>query len=422
MGNWTIVIITLILSALFSGLEIAFVSSNKLRIELDKNKGFFTAKMLSEFIKKPSKVLGALLLGNNIALVIYGIAMANILEPLIEQILTPQYSTEFLILIIQTIVSTILILIVAEFLPKALFRINPNTILRIFVIPFKLFYLVFYPFIHFLAWLSEFILKSLFRIKFSREEYTFSPVDLDHYLKEYNPDDRKDYEVKQEIQMLQNAIDFRKIKLRECMVPRTEITAMEQEESIEDLRNRFIDSGHSKILVFRESIDNVIGFVHSSDMFKNPVDIKSATHSIPIVPETMLANNVLRMFIKEHKSIAVVVDEFGGTSGVVTMEDIIEEIFGEIEDEYDNEELIEKQISDSEYLFSARLEIDYLNEKYNLKLPVSDNYETLGGLFIEIHESIPQVNDEILSDPFRFIVTQATETRIEQVHIIIDNE
>ena len=422
MENWTIVIITLILSALFSGLEIAFVSSNKLRIELDKNKGLFTAKMLSEFVKNPSRVLGALLLGNNIALVIYGIAMAGILEPSIEQMLSPKYASEFLILIIQTIVSTVLILIVAEFIPKALFRINPNTILKIFVIPFKLFYLVFYPFIHFLAWLAEFILKSLFRIKFSREEYVFSPVDLDHYLKEYSSDSLDDNEVKQEIQMLQNAIDFRKVKLRECMVPRTEITAVDQEESIDDLRLRFIESGHSKILVFRESIDNVIGFVHSSDMFKSPADIKSATHSIPIVPETMLANNVLRMFIKEHKSVAVVVDEFGGTSGVVTMEDIIEEIFGEIEDEYDNEELVEKQISDSEYYFSARLEIDYLNDKYNFKLPVSENYETLGGLIIEIHESIPQESDEIKSDPFRFIVKQATDTRIEQVHMVIDQE
>jgi len=420
MDNWFIVIITLVFSAFFSGMEIAFVSSNKLRIELDRNKGLFSAKILAAFIKNPSKVLGALLLGNNIALVIYGLAMADILEPIIIRLLTPQYSSEFLILILQTIISTFLILIVAEFIPKALFRINPNTILNIFVLPVGLFYWIFFPFIHFLVWMSEFILKSLFRLKFSTQEYTFSPIDLDNYLKELTPDNREEGEVQQEIQMLQNAIDFRKVKLRECMVPRTEISALEQNDTIENLRNNFIDSGHSKILIYNETVDNIIGFVHSSDLFKNPKDIKSFIHSIPIVTETMLANNVLSMFIKEHKSIAIVVDEFGGTSGVVTMEDIIEEIFGEIEDEYDVDEQVEKKISENEYIFAARLEIDYLNEKYHINLPGSDDYETLGGLIIDIHESIPRVNDEIKFEPFRFIITEATESRIEQVHLIVD--
>ena len=420
MDNWLVVIITLVFSAFFSGMEIAFVSSNKLRIELDKNKGLFSAKILAEFIKNPSKVLGTLLLGNNIALVIYGLAIANMLEPIIVRLLTPQYSSEFLILILQTIISTFLILIVAEFIPKALFRINPNAILNIFALPVRLFYWIFYPFIHFLVWTSEFILKSLFRLKFSTQEYTFSPIDLDNYLKELSPDNREEGEVQQEIQMLQNAIDFRNVKLRECMVPRTEISALEQNDTIENLRNNFIDSGHSKILIYNETVDNIIGFVHSSDMFKNPKDIKSFIHTIPIVPETMLANNVLSMFIKEHKSIAIVVDEFGGTSGVVTMEDIIEEIFGEIEDEYDVDEQVEKKINENEFIFAARLEIDYLNEKYNINLPESDDYETLGGLIIEIHESIPQVKDEIRLEPFRFIITEATESRIEQVHLIIE--
>ena len=420
MNNWIIVLITLIFSALFSGLEIAFISSNKLQIELDKNKGMFSAKILSSFVNNPSGILGALLLGNNISLVIYGIAMANILEPVIENILTPQYSSEFLILIIQTILSTILILIAAEFIPKALFRINPNAVLGRFAIPIKIFYWLFYPFIFLLVNFAEFILKKLFRLNFSTTGDAFTTVDFDNYLNEITEVSKEENDVRQEIQMLQNAIEFKNIKLRECMIPRTEITALDENTGIDEIKNSFIESGHSKILIYRESIDNIIGFVHSSDMFKSPESVKEITHEIPIVPETMLANNVLTMFIKEHKSIAVVVDEFGGTSGVVTLEDIIEEIFGEIEDEYDNEELIEKKINENEYLFSARLEIDYLNEKYELELPESDNYETLGGLIIDLHESIPQVNDEIIHEQFRFIITQASESRIDQVKLIVE--
>ncbi len=420
MDNWIIVLITLVFSALFSGLEIAFVSSNKLQIELDKNKGLFSAKLLSSFVNNPSGILGALLLGNNISLVIYGIAMADILEPVIENILTPQYSSEFLILLIQTILSTLLILIAAEFIPKALFRINPNAVLGRFAIPIKVFYWLLYPFIFLLVSFAEFILKNIFRLQFSTTSDAFSPVDFDNYLNEITEISNEESEVRQEIQMLQNAIEFKNIKLRECMIPRTEITALDENTAIDEIKKSFIESGHSKILIYRENIDNVIGFVHSSDMFKKPGSVKEIIHEIPIVPETMLANNVLTMFIKEHKSIAVVVDEFGGTSGVVTLEDVIEEIFGEIEDEYDNEELVEKVINKNEYLFSARLEIDYLNEKYGLNLPESDNYETLGGLIIDLHESIPQVNDEIRHEQFRFIITQASESRIDQVKLIVE--
>ena len=420
MDSWYIVILTIVFSAFFSGMEIAFISSNKLKIELDKNKGLFSAKILVEFAKNPSKILGALLFGNNIALVIYGIAMANILEPAIINILTPKFYSKYLILIIQTIISTFLILITAEFIPKALFRLKPNALLNFFALPVKFFYWLFYPFVHFLTIISEFLLKKLFRLKFSTEGYVFSPIDLDNYLKEFTPGDEEESDVQQEIQMLQNAIDFRNVKLRECMVPRTEITAYEDNETIDEIKKTFIKSGHSKILIYKETIDNIIGFIHSSDMFINPGDIKSVIRTIPIVPETMLAQNVLSMFIHEHRSVAVVVDEFGGTSGMVTMEDIIEEIFGEIEDEYDVEELVERKISRNEYIFSARIEIDYLNEKYNFNLPESDNYETLGGLIIEIHESIPQVNDEIRQGPFRFIITGAVETRIEQVKLLVE--
>jgi CBS domain containing-hemolysin-like protein len=422
MNNWLIVFVSLLFSAFFSGMEIAFVSSNKLKIELDKNKGLFAAKILSEFFKNPSKILGALLLGNNISLVIYGIAMADILEPLIINIFSPAYPSEFVILVLQTLISTLLILIAGEFIPKALFRIDPNRILNFFALPVKLYYWIFYPFIHFIVWISEFMLNHIFRLKLIHQNYSFSPIDLDNYLKEFSIERKEESEVKQEIQMLQNAIDFRKVKLRECMVPRTEITALEKDDSIENLKKCFIDSGHSKILVYHDTVDNIIGFVHSSDLYKNPLKISSITHSLPIIPETMLANNVLSMFIREHKSIAVVVDEFGGTSGIVTMEDIIEEIFGEIEDEYDIEELVEKQIKENEFIFSARLEIDYLNEKYNLHMPESDEYETLGGFIINIHESIPVVNDIIIKNPFRFVITQASDTRIELVHLIIESK
>ena len=347
-------------------------------------------------------------------------AMAVILEPVIYNMLPVQYASEFIVLIIQTIFATVVILITAEFIPKALFRINPNMILNIFAIPIKIYYFIFYPFIHFNVWISELIINSVLRQKLTSHDYTFSPIDLDNYLREFSPDNKDEGEVQQEIQMLQNAIDFRNIKLRECMIPRTEITALEQDDSIENLKGNFIESGHSKILIYKKSLDNIIGFVHSSDLFKNPESIKLTTHSIPIVPEAMLANNVLKMFIKEHKSIALVVDEFGGTSGIVTMEDIIEEIFGEIEDEYDVEELDEKQINDNEYLFSARLEIDYLNEKYDLNLPESEEYETLGGLIINIHESIPEIDEVIIHNPFRFIITEASDVRVEQVHLIIE--
>jgi len=422
MNNWLIVVISLVFSAFFSGMEIAFITSNKLKIELDKNKGLFAAKILSEFFRNPSRLLGALLLGNNIALVVYGIAMARILGPVIHTIFSDEYSSEFIILIFQTIISTLLILITGEFIPKALFRINSNRILNFLAIPVKIYYWIFYPFIHSIVWISEFILEKIFRLKLIHQDYPFSPVDLDNYIKEFSRDGKEITEARQEIQMLQNAIDFRKVKLRECMVPRTDITAIEQNDSIENLTKCFIDSGHSKVLIFKESVDNIIGFVHSSDIFKKPADILSVTHTIPIIPETMLANNVLSMFINQAKSIAVVVDEFGGTSGIVTIEDIIEEIFGEIEDEFDVEEMIEKQINANEFILSARLEIDYLNKKYQFNLPEPDDYETLGGLIISVHESIPVVNEVIKINTYRFAIIQASESRIDLVHLTVDNK
>ncbi|MEZ5148159.1 MAG: hemolysin family protein [Bacteroidales bacterium] len=422
MNDWYIVLFTLIFSAFFSGMEIAFVSSNKLKIELDKNKGLLSAKILAYFVKNPSKILGTLLLGNNIALVIYGISMARILQPQIVKLLGPSYSSETIVLVVQTFVSTLIILITAEFIPKALFRLKSNSILNIFAIPINLLYWIMYPFINGLVGLSEFFIRKILRTQVATDGYSFSHVDLDNYLRELVPDQKEEIEAKQEIQMLQNAISFKSIKLRECMVPRTEITSLEQNESVETLKKTFIETGHSKILIHRENVDDIIGFVHTSEIFIDPGDIKSITRSVPIFPETMLAHLVLNIFIKEHRSIAVVVDEFGGTSGIVTMEDIMEEIFGEIEDEYDTEELIEEILSETSYRFSARHEIDYINEKYNLHLPVSDEYETLGGLIIKVHESIPTTGDIIVFAQLKFVIIDASETRIETVELHLENQ
>lgn len=421
MDNWTIVFITLAFSAFFSGMEIAFVSSNRLKIEVDKSKGSLSARILSKFNTIPSKFIGALLLGNNIALVIYGIAMAALLKPFINQSLPTSFNNETITLLLQTIIATIIVLFVAEFLPKVLFKINSNKTLSFFAIPIFVFFYIFYPFIYIYIGLSEFILKRFVKkIDFSKEDLVFNTIDLDHYFREFSPDLTKQGEVQQEIQMFQNAIDFRNVKLRECMVPRTEIIALEENDDVTKLRDAFITSGHSKIPVFRESIDNIVGYTHSSDIFKQPGTIKAIARQIIAVPETMLANVVLSMFIKQNKSIAVVVDEFGGTSGIITMEDVIEEIFGEINDEFDVEDLTEKKINNHEYIFSARLEIDYLNEKYQLNLPVSESYETLAGFIIHNYQSIPELNDTIKIKTFSFAIIEATKTRVEKVKLVIE--
>lgn len=409
------VVITILFSAFFSGMEIAFVTANKLKIEVDKNKDFLPARILSKFVKKPSRFIGALLLGNNIALVIYGIYIARILELPLRQLLPAGAGAEAMLLIAQTLVSTLIILLFAEFLPKILFRINPNSTLSFFAIPIYLFYILFYPVIFFFIGLSELILKYLFKVNITQPDYAFGVVDLDHFLSESTaskPEESDDY---QEIQMFQNARDLGNIKLRECMVPRNEIIALNQNESIDKLNELFIESGHSKVLIYQESIDNIIGYTHSYDLFRKPVSIKEITKPVMIVPETMPASTLLNKFMGERRSVALVVDEFGGTAGMLTIEDIIEEIFGEIDDEYDVEELAEKQIDENTYLFSGRHEIDYLNQKYRLDLPESDDYETLAGFIISYHESIPAENEEIRAGNFLFTIVRASETRIEEV-------
>lgn len=420
MNNWTIVVITLLLSGFFSGIEIAFISSNRLKIELDKSRGLFAGKIIATFIDNQSRFLGALLLGNNIALVIYGIAMTNLLEPRLLSVLPEVLQGELIILIIQTFIATVVILFTAEFFPKIVFRIQPNSILRFFAIPIKLFYVIFYPFVIIFIGLSEFVLKKVLRVNFDTKKYTFSSSDLGDYFKEFtNNSENENVEIKQEIQLFQNAIDFRNVKLRECMIPRTEIVALEDNESIEETKKLFIKTGHSKILIYNESIDNIIGYTHSYDLFHLPKSISEVLRPIIIVPETMLANKVLSTMINKHKSVAVVVDEFGGTSGMITMEDIIEEIFGEIEDEYDVGDMVERRISAKEYQFSGRIEIDYINDKYELGIPESEEYETLAGFILYHHESIPEVNEEIRIKDFSFVILQAVENKIDSVNLKI---
>ncbi|NTW23262.1 MAG: HlyC/CorC family transporter [Lentimicrobium sp.] len=407
--------ITLIFSAFFSGMEIAFVSSNKLKIEVDKSKDLLPSKILSRFVRKQSRFIAAMLLGNNIALVIYGIYSARVLYEPLNQILPKGPGSDVLLLILQTVISTILILVVAEFLPKVLFRINPNRILNFFAVPVYLIYILIYPLVLLFIGIAELALRYIFRVSISQPDYTFSAVDLDHYLRESSalqPTENEDF---QEIQMFQNVRDLGNIKLRECMVPRNEIAAISSTENIETLRAFFIESGHSKIPVYLDSIDNIIGYTHLYDLFKKPGTIAEIIKPVMIVPETMPANKLLNLFIAERKSVALVVDEFGGTAGMLTIEDVIEEIFGEIDDEFDIEELIEQQLDEDEFLLSGRLEIDYLNQKYGFKLVESDDYETLAGYIIHHHENIPTVKDEIMIDGFLFTIVQATDTRIEQV-------
>lgn len=419
MNSYLIIVLAMIASAFFSGLEIAFITSNKLRIELENKQGGFSARILSHFNKYPSRYLGTMLLGNNIALVIFGIYMDEELNPFIGHYI----SSKILILLISTFLSTMLILVMAEYLPKNFFRINPNKTLSLFALPLTIVYGLLYPMVMFTIGLSEFVLKKVFKVQIVNENAAFTMVDLDNYVRESTSSAiEKKAEKDHEIQIFKNALDFSAVKARECMVPRTEIIAMDVNEPIEKIKTKFIQTRLSKILIYSGNIDNIIGYVYSKELFNKPESIRSVLLPVSIVPESMAASEVLTVFIQQHKSIAVVVDEFGGTSGIITMEDVMEEIFGEIEDEHDKEEMIEKQLSENEYLFSARLETDYINDKYRLNLPIVDNFETLGGLIVHYHESIPRLNEEIRIENFLFTITAVSRTRIEQVNLKVQAE
>lgn len=417
MTETQIILLTLLFSAFFSGMEIAFVSANRLRVELDLKKNKFSAVILNGFYKNPSRFIGALLLGNNIALVIYGIAMAQLLEPIAYMWLPQALQLDWLVLLIQTLISTLVILFFAEFLPKILFRINPNGVLSAFAGPVWLFYYLLYPLILLYIGLAEFVIRRIFRIKIEQDDYKFTSTDLNDYIRDYAADENDEEEINHDIQLFQNAIDFRYIKLRECMIPRTEIEAVSVEESIELLLARFEETKHSKILVFQDSIDNIIGYVHSFDMFKRPADIQQVLRPVDVFPETYAANLLLSQFIQKRQGIAVVVDEFGGTSGIVSIEDVIEEIFGEIDDEFDEEETVEEYLGENKYLFSARLEIDYINQTYRLNIPESEDYETLAGFVISNYESIPELGEEIIIEPFKITILKATDNKILEVKL-----
>jgi CBS domain containing-hemolysin-like protein len=407
------IIISVLFSAFFSGMEIAYVSSNKLKIELYRKEGSFNSKIISLLSRYPGQYIVTMLIGNNIALVIYGIFMAILLEPVIYTITEHDIN----ILILQTIIATLIILLTAEFLPKTLFRINPNSFLKIFAIPVLLFFIIFYPVSKLTIYISNFILGTFFKVKTGekQENIVFGKVDIDNLMNEKMAEQKNNKNDTLDFRIFQNALDFSDVKLRECMVPRTEIIAVKNDSGIDDLQQKFIETGLSKILVFKESIDRIIGYIHMKDMFSNPDNIESNIIDVSIVPETMPANKLLEMFVKEKKNIAVVVDEFGGTSGIVTIEDILEEIFGEIEDEHDTLKLTEQKINEYEYIFSGRLEVDYLNEKYNLNLPKHGEYETLAGLILHFYESIPKPKELIIIELFEFRVLEVSETRIELV-------
>lgn len=402
-------------------MEIAFVSANKLRLELDKQSEPFNSRILKFVTANGGQYIATMLVGNNIALVIYGIAFATLLEPIFQ----PHFQSESFILLLQTLVSTIIILVFAEFLPKTLFRIFPNTLLNLFSVPLAFFYVVFYPITSFSIGITNSLLKGLLKtdVNSHNQNMVFSRIDLDEFVNETDSTGlEKKESVDTEIKLFKNALDFSKVKLREIMIPRTEIEMLEIGASISDLRQKFVETGYSRILFYNENIDNIIGYVHSSILFQNPKSIEPSIKKVLIVPETMPANKLLHTFIQEHRSIAIVVDEFGGTSGMVTSEDILEEIFGEIEDEHDTKDIIEKKISETEFIFSGRAEIDLLNEKYFFNLPETEEFETLAGFILFYHESIPKINSFIKIGKFHFKILKATNTKIELVKLTLSAE
>jgi CBS domain containing-hemolysin-like protein len=416
MNSALVIILTLLFAAFFAGMEIAFLASNKLRIELDRKQGLPSSYVIRIFQKLSGQYIATIQLGNNIAIVIYGIFMARWIEPVLHNI----HMSELGVLFWQTLISTIIVLVLAEFLPKALVRINPNLALRVMSFPMLLFFLIIYPLSLLIHKLSNLILKSILRQKTVNQydKMLFGKVDLNHLIDESQDNKGEaNSEEKDEIKLFQNALDFSNVRVRDCMTPRTEIVAVSIKDSVDDLRQKFIDTGFSKIAIYEDTMDNILGYATSKDLFKTPRSISSMMINIAFVPEAMPAHKVLKNFIQERKSMAMVVDEFGGISGLLTIEDIMEEIFGEIDDEHDVDEFIEKNPEPGKYIFSGRLEIDYLNEKYNLGLPESEEYDTLAGFIIHQIQNIPKVNDKVLTEKFEFLIQKVSRTRIELIQL-----
>ncbi|EZH71602.1 hemolysin [Aquimarina atlantica] len=413
-----VIILSLILSAFFSGMEIAYVSSNKIHIEIEKKQGGFISNILARLTKKPSKFIATMLVGNNIALVIYGFYMGEVLMKVIAGYF-PEIAGS-VTLLLQTCISTLVILITAEFLPKVFFQIYSNTLLKAFSFPAYIFYVVFTPISSFVIWVSDFVLKKFLKTDGDQVQLAFSKTELGDYINEQMETIEEHDEIDSEIQIFQNALDFSDVKSREVMVPRTEIVGVEKLQSIEEVSTLFIDTGLSKIIVYNNTVDDIIGYVHSFELFKKPKSLRSILLPVVFVPETMFVKDVLNLLTKKHKSIAVVIDEYGGTSGIITVEDIVEELFGEIEDEHDSVELIEEQLSENEYRFSARIEVDHINESYKLDLPEDENYETLGGMIVNHTEEIPQQGEEVKINGFKIKIIETSNTKIEivELHVI----
>ena len=419
-----IIILCLLLSAFFSGMEIAFVSSNKVHIELQKNQSDIIASVLKTLTKKPSKFIATMLVGNNIALVVYGFFMGDLvmnwflsLQPLENEFLS--YLITDASLFTQTLISTLVILFTAEFLPKVFFQIYANVLLKVFSIPAFIFYYLFSFISSFVIWVSDIILKKIFKIEGDKVQLNFSKVELGDYINEQMETVESKEDVDSEIQIFQNALQFSEVKAREVMIPRNEIVAVDISEDTQNLTEIFTRTGLSKLLVYKESNDDIVGYIHSFEMFRQPENIQSILMPVVFVPETMLVKEILNLLIKKRKSIAVVVDEYGGTSGMMTVEDIVEELFGEIEDEHDSVILVEENVRENLYKFSARLDVDYINEKYDINLPENENYETLGGMIVNTTEEIPEVGEEVIIDQFKIKILEASSKKIELVSLKI---
>ncbi|MBF1388168.1 hemolysin family protein [Prevotella denticola] len=407
------ILITMVLSAFFSGMEIAFVSSNRLLAEMDREKNGIAQKCLTVFYKNPNGFVSTMLVGNNIVLVVYGILFAQIFDVT----LFSGFDSAMRV-ILDTLSSTFVILFTGEFLPKTLFKSNPNRLLTFFAPLAYFFFIILWPISRFATFLARILLR-LFGVKMDEKENdgTFTKVDLDYLVQSSIENAENADEIEDEVKIFQNALDFQDTKVRDCMVPRTEINAVEENCSLMELQQMFIESGNSKIIVYQDDIDHVKGYIHSSEMFRAPERWREHIRKMPFVPETMPAQKLMQVFLQQKKSLGVVVDEFGGTSGIVSLEDIVEEIFGDIEDEHDNTKYVAKQIADNEYVLSARLEIDKVNEMFNLDLPESDDYMTVGGLLLHVYQSFPKVNEIITVGQYEFRIIKNTMTKIELVRL-----
>lgn len=414
MGLIIPLLISMAFSAFFSGMEIAFVSSSKLRFEMEKGNDM-TTRILSIFYHNPNNFISTMLVGNNIALVIYGIFMAQIIQ---DHLLAGIISNEASLVIIQTLVSTFIILVTGEFLPKMLFKINPNMTLRLFALPTYICYVVLYPISRFASTLSAGILYLTgTRINKEDKDKAFTKVDLDYFIQSSIEESGNQENIDTEVKIFQNALDFSSIKIRDCMIPRTEIIAIDQEATLDELKETFVENGISKVIVYKEDIDNIVGYIHSSEMFKGLSDWRKNIRTIPIVPETMSAHKLMKLFMQQKRSLAIVVDEFGGTAGIVALEDLVEEILGDIEDEHDTNSTIAKEIGENEYILSGRMEIEKANEEFGLDLPEKDEYQTVGGLILHEYQSFPKVHETIIIGNFHFKIIKVTATKIELVKL-----